>query len=178
MPRAKELLQQGKKEELWQMCCGFTDLSIDEFMAIQRRLLLEQIELLNRCELGRYIMNGAEPYSVDEFRERVPMTTYGDYCPALLEQREDILPVKPKLWIQTLGRSGEYPCKWVPISQRFWQEAGLNFSAIALLGSCREKGDVAFKDGSKLLNAAVMPPFLTGNVAFKIEEDLGFDSLW
>ena len=121
MPKAVELLQQGKTEEVWQRYCGFIDLSLEDFMKIQKRLLLEQLELLKKCELGRYIMNGVDPYTVEEFREQVPMTTYIDYCPALLEQREDILPAKPKLWIQTSGRSGEYPHKWVPISERFWQ---------------------------------------------------------
>ncbi|MFC2021466.1 GH3 auxin-responsive promoter family protein [Chloroflexota bacterium] len=177
MPKALELLQQGKTDELWQRCCGFIDLSIDEFMVIQRRLLLEQIDLLKKCELGRYIMNGADPYTVDEFRESVPMTTYGDYCPALLEQREDILPEKPKLWIQTLGRSGEYPRKLVPYSERFWEEAGLNFNAVAVFGSCKEKGDIVFKDGFKMLYAMGQPPYLTGNVAHKLEEEIGFEFL-
>ncbi len=177
MPKAIDLLQQGRTEEVWQRCCGFIDLSVDEFMAIQQRLLLEQLELLKKCELGRYILNGADPYTVDEFRERVPMTTYIDYCPALLEQREDILPAKPKLWVQTLGRSGEYPRKWVPFSEKFWEEAGLNFNAIAIFAACKERGDIAFKNNFKLLYAMGQPPYLTGNVAYKIEEELGFEFL-
>ncbi len=177
MPKAVELLQQGKTEELWQKCCGFIDLSIDEFMAIQQRLLLEQLGLLKRCALGRYIINGANPYTVEEFREQVPMTTYADYCPGLLEQREDILPAKPILWIQTSGRSGEYPHKWVPMSERFWQEAGQDFSALAIFGACKERGDIPFKNGFKLLNAAAQPPYLTGTGAYKLEEELGFEFL-
>jgi len=177
MPRVAELLKEGKTEELWQRCCGFIDLSIDEFMAIQKRLLLEQLELLKRCELGRYIVNGANPYTVEEFREQVPMTTYADYCPVLLEQREDTLPAKPILWVQTSGRSGEYPHKWVPISDRFWEEAGQNFSAIAFFGACKERGDIPFKNGVKLLHAMAQIPFLTGTIAYKLEEELGFDFL-
>ena len=96
MPKTIELLKEDNYEELWQKCCGFIDLTMDEFMTIQKRLLLEQLELLKRCELGRYIMNGANPYTVEEFQEQVPMTTYADYCPYLLEQREDILPAKVK----------------------------------------------------------------------------------
>ena len=119
-----ELLKQGQTKELWQKCCGFIDLSIDEFMTIQRSLLLEQLELLQKCGLGRQLLNGAEPHTVEEFIEQVPMTTYIDYCPALLDKREDILPAKPKLWIQTSGRSGEYPHKWVPVSEKYWEEAG------------------------------------------------------
>ena len=177
MSRVAELLREGKTEELWQRCCGFIDLSMDEFMAIQKRLLLEQLELLKKCELGRYIVNGANPYTVEEFREQVPMTTYADYCPVLLEQREDTLPAKPILWVQTSGRSGEYPHKWVPISDRFWEEAGQNFSAIAFFGACKERGDIPFKNGVKLLHAMAQTPFLTGTIAYKLEEELGFEFL-
>jgi hypothetical protein len=55
MPTVKELLRTGHKEELWQMCCGFLDLTIEQFMSIQKRLLLEQIELLNASAIGRKI---------------------------------------------------------------------------------------------------------------------------
>ena len=53
MATAGELFKQGRYGELWQRCCGFIDLSLEDFMQIQRRLLLEQLELLKRCELGR-----------------------------------------------------------------------------------------------------------------------------
>ncbi len=177
MPQVSELLKEGRTEELWQKCCGFIDLSIDEFMAIQNRLLLEQLALLKRCELGQSIVNGADPYTVEEFRERVPMTTYADYCPALLEQREDILPAKPLLWVQTSGRSGEYPHKWVPVSDKFWEEAGQNFSAIALFAACKERGDIPYKNGDKMLHAMAKIPCLTGTIAYKMEEELGWEFL-
>ncbi len=104
-----ELLKQGRNEEVWQQCCGFIDLSLADSMTIQRRLLLEQMELLKRCELGRYIMNGANPHTVEEFRKRVPLTTYDDYAPYLLNKRENALPRKPALWQYTSGKSVEYP---------------------------------------------------------------------
>ena len=177
MTTSYELLSQGRKEELWQMCCGFLDLSLDQFMAIQKQLLLEQIEVLKRCKLGKKIMGGVKPQTVEEFRRQVPLTTYADYCPELLERREDGLPAKPLLWVQTSGRSGEYPYKWVPMSNRFWQEAGLDFSAVAILSSCKEKGDITFGKNFKMLHAATPTPYLTGNVAHKLAEDLGFNFL-
>jgi hypothetical protein len=120
MPKIKELLKQGKYDELWQTCCGFIDLTLDQFMAIQKELLLEQIELLKRCELGKKIMHGATPSSIEEFRKQVPFTKYTDCCPELLQKREDCLPMKPTAWAHTSGKSGEYPFKWVPVSQRMW----------------------------------------------------------
>jgi len=72
MSTASELWWQGRIDEIWKQCCGFIDLSIEDFMNIQRRLLLEQIQLLNGCELGRKVMRGARPRSVEEFRALVP----------------------------------------------------------------------------------------------------------
>ena len=70
MPTIAELYRQGRNEELWQMSCGFTGLNLEQFMAVQKRLLLEQLELLNRCPLGEKIMRGAKPRTVEEFREQ------------------------------------------------------------------------------------------------------------
>jgi len=177
MSKVNELLREGRYEDLWQLCCGFIDLSIDQFMTIQKSLLLEQIELLKKCALGRRIFRGAMPNSVEEFRRQVPLTTYTDYCPDLLEKREDVLPAKPIRWIQTSGKGGEYPFKWVPITERFWEEAGLNFTAIAIFGSCNRRGEVLLKPGMKLLYAAAQPPFLTNAVAHRLAEDVSFQFL-
>ena len=177
MSKVNELIKQKRSSELWQMCCGFLDLNIDQYMAIQKQLLLEQIELLKHSQLGRKIMRGAMPNSIDEFRKQVPITTYKDYCPELIEQRENVLPAKPERWVKTSGKSGEYPHKWIPITKKFWEEAGIDFSSIALLGSCSKKGEVMMKDGLKLLHAMAHQPYLTGNVATRLQEDIGFDYL-
>ncbi len=42
-----DLLKQGRKEEVWDRYCGFIDLSLAEFMGVQKRLLVEQIDLLS-----------------------------------------------------------------------------------------------------------------------------------
>jgi hypothetical protein len=78
MPTVLELLREGKNQELWEKCCGFINLTIEQFMTIQRRLLLEQIELLKDCKLGRQIMRGAKPRSLEEFRQKVPLTRYAE----------------------------------------------------------------------------------------------------
>lgn len=177
MPKAIDLLNEGRTRDLWQMCCGFIDLSTDEFMDIQNRLLVEQMRLLNTSQLGRKIMRDEHPESVDEFRSQVPLTTYADYCDDLLGQREDVLPAKPEFWIKTSGRSGEYPHKLVPVNRRFWEEAGKNFCAIGLFSSCNQAGEIRLKKGDRLLHAAAQAPFLTGTIAYKLEEELGLDFL-
>ena len=39
----EDKLKERKDWELWKEYCGFLDLTIEEFMAIQNRLMLEQI---------------------------------------------------------------------------------------------------------------------------------------
>lgn len=177
MSKVRELLRQGRNEELWQTCCGFLDLNLEQFMSIQKRLLLEQIELLKNCELGRKVMRGAMPETVEEFREQVPLTTYADYCPELLEQREDVLPAKTAVWMHTSGRSGEYPFKWIPVSCRFWEEVGPVYSSLGILAGCEERGHIPFGEGIKLLHAIAPAPYMLGTSAYKISEDLGIEFL-
>jgi len=171
MPKAVELFRQGREEELWQMCCGFLDLNLEQFMTIQKRLLLEQMRLLSRCALGKKIMRGARPETVEEFREQVPLTTYADYCPELAEQREDILPAKPALWVHTSGRSGEYPCKWVPITPAYHHELSIVTYGIAILSCCKERGDFSqVKDYPKVVYLAAPRPYMSGALATIIQE--------
>ncbi len=162
MPSTLELLRQGRREELWQRCCGFIDLSIEEFMAIQRRLLLEQIELLKNCELGRQVMRGAMPNDVDEFRKMVPLTTYADYVPYLPEKMEDALPLPPVVWQRTSGRSSQFTCKWVPITRRLAEEMAPTFLAILLFSICKDRGDFSLNENEKFLYILAPPPYASG----------------
>jgi hypothetical protein len=173
VPRIRDLLRQGRHDEVWQMCCGFIDLSIDEFMNMQKSLLLEQIDLLKKCRLGRKVMHGAMPDTLEEFRTQVSLTTYKDYCPELLEQQENVLPAKVARWAHTSGKSGEYPFKWVPISERAWEEMGLLVFAAGIFGSCRKRGEVT-RTPSKFLYATAPAPYTTGIVAQYCKEELGF----
>ena len=178
MTRPIDLLRQGRKEELWQMCCGFLDLNLEQFMAIQKRLLLEQIGLLKNCELGRKVMRGALPETIDEFREQVPLTTYGDYCPELSERKEDVLPAKPYAWVRTSGRSGEYDVKWVPLSETFTCEYEKVCGAVALLAFCQGRGDVSrIKEHLKFLYTVGPAEYISGYTASVMERTIGYDLL-
>jgi len=164
--RAVELLQQGRSEELWQMCCGYLKLSMEQFMAIQKRLLLEQMKLLNGCTLGRKIMRGAEPETVEEFREHVPLTTYADYCPELSDKREAPLPADPVFWVHTSGRSGDYPCKWIPMTRAFAEELSTIMYGIGMLSSCKDWGDTSQLNGRPKIVYTVAPrPYMSGTMA-------------
>lgn len=177
MSKIKDLIQKHKYEELWQTSCGFIDLSLNEFMDIQKWLLEEQLGLLNNCELGKKVMRGAKPQTIEEFRRDVPLTTYIDYCPELLEKREDVLPAKPLYWIHTSGKSGEYPFKWVPISQRMWDELGPIACATRLFLHAKHKGDVNIKKNVRLLNATAPMPYASGLIAYKCAEEFNYKYL-
>ena len=82
--RFQEKLHQYSKEEIWEEYCGFLTLTSEEFMSIQKRLLLEQIELWCSSGIGQSILKGKCPHTIDEFREMVPLTTYEDYASTLL----------------------------------------------------------------------------------------------
>jgi len=177
MIRPIDLLRQGRKEELWQMCCGFIDLSLEQFMAIQERLLLEQIGLLRNCELGRKVMHGAMPETVEEFREQVPLTTYSDYLPELAEQREDVLPAKPAMWVRTIGKPGEYNFKWVPLAPGFLYEFERVAGGVGLLASCNPQGDFLVKEHLKTLATMASRQYGSGMVGYMIKQALGCDFL-
>jgi len=178
MTTVKELLRTGRKEDLWQMCCGFLDLSIVQFMSIQKRLLLEQIELLNASVIGRKIFKGTIPQDVEEFRKRAPLTTYQDYCPELSEKRDDAMPLKPLLWQHTSGRSAEYPfkwesIKWVPVTQRMCEEIAAIGAGLAILASCKNKGDVSSMNrGAKFIYAVAPRPYTSGTYAYIATEEV------
>ena len=162
MSKEAELIVQGKSEELWQRCCGFIDLNLEKVMKIQRRLLLEQIGLLKKCKLGRSIMRGANPRTVEEFREQVPLTTYADYEPFLLTKNERALPGKAMFWQHTSGRSGEYPFKWIPVTARQFEEVRALLFACLTFSCCKRKGEIGYKRNDKFLYALAPPPYTTG----------------
>ncbi len=166
MPKAIELHREGRDDELWQMCCGFLSLSVSDFMDIQKRLLLEQLELLNNSKLGEKIMRGSKPKTVEEFRRMVPLTTYKDYCPELIEKREDVLPSKPTLWAHTSGRSGEYPYKWVPLTDDYALELSKVLYGIGMISCARDWGDTSrIPRKIKLLYCVAPRPYISGTFA-------------
>ena len=178
MTRPIDLLRQGRKEELWQMCCGFIDLSLEQFMVIQKRLLVEQIGLLKGCELGRKMMRGAMPETVEEFREQVPLTRYGDYLPELAQKREDVLPAKVARWTRTSGKTGEYDVKWVPMSEDFLSEYEKVACGIAIFTACHSRGDVSqVKEHQKTIYTVGPPEYGSGLLCSLIQRALGYDML-
>ncbi|MFC1967621.1 GH3 auxin-responsive promoter family protein [Chloroflexota bacterium] len=161
----------GSQKEAWDKYCRFLDFDVDEFMAVQNKLLMEHIELLAKCELGRALMGDKAPKSPDEFRSIVPLTDYSFYEPFLANKREDALPVKPYDWVCTSSSGGVR--KWVPVSPGLFDAMMYAGIAVFIIGTAVERGKFSLRPGDKLFGAAPPPPYCSGfslkNVAMKYE---------
>jgi hypothetical protein len=157
-----DLLSKGRHQEVWDRYCGFLDFDVSQYMSVQNHLLAEQLELFAPSELGRAMFRGAKPRNIHELREVAPLTTYSDYVSTLGERNEDVLPVKPKIWIRTSGRSGYYSTKWVPFTEAGARAAGIAAAAPVLAGAAKRKGDVRMKPDDVLLHTVAPAPYASG----------------
>lgn len=148
--------------ELWQRYCGFLDLSISEFMDIQKELLMDEIERVADSTLGKKIMGDKKPESVEEFRRMVPITTYEDYEPYLSERREDVLAIKPELWWHSSGRSGKF--KWIPNCSEYLDRIAHISIATLILATAKNKGEINVSPGFRFLMLLPPAPYTSGAI--------------
>ncbi len=139
-------------------------------MKIQKRLLMEQIDLLSKCELGKKIMGSKTPKSVEEFRKNVPLTTYEDYAPYLSKKREDVLPEKPYVWCRTTGKTGMH--KWAPYTKKMYKDMGEIFVAELILATSKKKEDFLLNEGDSVLYCVAPPPYTSGVAYRSLAEEL------
>lgn len=160
MTREDELFNSLGKRELWKRYCGYLDYSVDDFMAVQTKLLMKQINLVAESTLGKKIMNGQTPKTVDEFRQTIPLTRYDDYEPYLSQKQEEALAVKPIDWCHSSGRGGRF--KWMPYTSQAADVACKNFVGYLLLASARQKGEVRIRPRQRILYNLAPRPYLSG----------------
>lgn len=158
----EEKLRKLPAAAVWQEYCGFLSLSLPEYMQIQRRLLLEQISLMSRCELGRRFFGGTPPKTVEEFRTRVPLTTFGDYADVLLTQKEELLPAKPVVWLRTTWEGGDFPAKCAPYSESMLETYKRNILGAMLLSTSSGPARFRVRPGSRVLYSLAPMPYPTG----------------
>ena len=158
----KEKLRKESPEEIWQEYCGFLDLSMEEYMQIQKSLLMEQIKLLSSSKLGKRLMKGSIPQSVEEFRRSVPLTHFEDYADTLLLKREDDLPAKPVVWLETTWEGGEFPRKCAPYSKGMLDTYTRNMLSIVVLSAATRKGQYRVRERGKILYTLAPMPYPTG----------------
>ncbi|MFH2039888.1 MAG: hypothetical protein ABIJ65_10675, partial [Chloroflexota bacterium] len=136
MTSSLKLIEEGRKDELWNKHCGYVNLSMQEFMDIQNRLMLEQIKLLGASNLGKHFMGPDTPASVEEFRRVMPLTRISDYDNLLCDKSDENLPVKPYVWARTSGRTSDIKTEWLPYSRQFYDHLSDSVIAAMLMSSC------------------------------------------
>lgn len=170
MSSTSELIKQNQKEQVWSRYCGHFDLSIDEFMQIQERLLFEQFDILEDSAIGKKFFGKKHPKTIDEFRKKVPFTTYDDYVDFLLAKDESLLPKAHYRWCHTSGRSGKYDFKWVPYTDRMYERFGeITFTAM-ILSAAKYKGDINFKLNDALLLGTAPVPYASGYASRALDD--------
>jgi phenylacetate-coenzyme A ligase PaaK-like adenylate-forming protein len=158
------------KNKIWQRYCGFLDLSLNEFMEIQNRLLMEQIGLVSDSLLGKKIMRGNKPQNVNDFRRLVPITTYEDYEPYLSQKQDDSLSEKPLFWCHSSGRRGKF--KWIPYTERAIEVITKRAFALFLLASAHSKGDINVRPGCRILLILPPRPYMSGSTLHYVSKRL------
>ena len=169
---SRQLLEEGRREDLWTKHCGFFNLKPDEFMEVQKRLLLEQIILLQNSEIGKKLLGETPPGSVEEFRSKVPLTTYTDYEEYFDHQNEAVLPVKPFVWARTSGRTSLKGPKWIPYTKTMYDRLGEMTVGAMLLASASYTGDVKLEPNDKFLLATAPPPYVSAFVSRSAQEQM------
>ncbi len=171
MSNATELLRKGQVDLIWTKYCGFLDLNIKEFMEIQERLLMEQVELIYRSKIGRKLVPKL-PTSIEEFRQIVPITSYEDYEMYFDEQREDVLSQEIHSWAHTSGRSGRL--KWIPYTKDAYLRLGERVMSGVLLASARFKGDIRLRERDVLVYNTPPRPYISGLALRALSEQFNF----
>jgi hypothetical protein len=164
----EEYFRNLSQRELWQRYCGFLDLSIERFMAIQTELLLDQIERVSNSTIGKKIMNNSKPISVEDFRRSVPLTTYDDYEPYLSERQEDALGEKPITWCHSSGRGGSF--KWIPYTSVFMNNLIKRILSVLILAATKEKGRINISPSLRLLSITPPEPYASGYVLKNLDQ--------
>lgn len=175
--RFQEKLHEYSKAEIWEEYCGFLTLTTEEFMDIQKRLLMEQMELWSSSALGQSILKGKKPTTIDEFRAMVPLTTYEDYAPILLSKQTKALPAEPVLWVQTTWEGGVHPIKVAPYTKGILDTFQHNVMSCLVLATSRKKGDFDISVTDHMLYALAPLPYVTGLLPLLCKEEIDIEFL-
>jgi hypothetical protein len=163
------MLKKKQQAAIWQEFCGFLDLPLEQYMEIQKRLLLEQLFLYRDCELSERILRGHQPQSVEEYRRVVPLTTYHDYADMLIPKREDTLPAKPVIWIETTWEGAQNPIKRAPYTQSMIDHHANTYLSAMILATSNKKGEFSLMSEDTFLFGFAPLPFFTGIAPLAIE---------
>ncbi|MCL5274772.1 MAG: GH3 auxin-responsive promoter family protein [Chloroflexi bacterium] len=159
--KTSDLIRNGELERAWQRHCGFLDLTTDEFMQIQWRLLQEQFVIANQGRLWQTLFPGAASIEhITKFRQATPLTTYNIYAELLAGKPEDILGRPIVAWARTSGRGGQP--KWAPYTREAYLQLGMSSVASHILSTARSRGDINVRPNDIVALNLPARPFLSG----------------
>lgn len=173
----QDKLRNREYDRIWQEYCGFLDLDMEEYMNIQNRLLMEQMQLWCNCPLGQKILKGRHPKTIEEFRQMVPLTTYEDYADVLLLKKEEMLPDQPIIWIQTTWEGGRHPIKVAPYTKGMLQTYKNNVLASMMLSTSTKKGQFDIEEADTFLYALAPLPYTTGLIPLALTDEIDVEFL-
>ena len=158
-------------ETAWRRFCGFLEFSRDASLDVQRRLLRDQICLVKDSPVGQRFMSAMQHDTVDEFRRRVPLTTYADYADLLEPDAPARMSSNGYMWAYTATGPGNG--KWVPYTARGYERVLDNVMAAMLLAAAAWPGRVAIRPGDVAMYNVPPRPYLSGLAAFGMAERFG-----
>ena len=173
----EEKLTNQEYDRIWQEYCGFLDLDMESYMRIQRRLLEEQIRLWSSSPLGQKILKGRTPSNVEEFRSMVPLTTYEDYADVLLLKKEDMLPDKPIIWLQTTWEGGKHPIKVAPYTNAMLETYKNNIITCLMMATSKGRGSFDISIGDTFLYGLAPLPYITGLIPLGLQDQFHMEFL-
>jgi len=176
MKNLKQMLLDEDYQKIWKAYLGFLDLTLDEFMEIQERLLLEQVDLLSKSKLGKKLL-GTNIKNMADFRKKVPLTTYEDYAETLLNKRSEDLPSEPLHWVQTTWTGGDKPIKLAPYSKVMVEEHTKMFLSALILSTSKKRGHFNLKNKDRFLYGMAPLPYLTGFAPYILKNEIDFEYL-
>lgn len=173
----QDKLRKQDYDKIWNSYCGFLDLNIEEYMVIQNRLMKEQMNLWSSCDLGKSILKGKMPRTIEDFRQMVPLTTYDDYADILLQKRSSSLPDSPIIWIETTWEGGKHPVKVAPYTRSMLDVYRNNVTACLILSTSDEKGKFDVESTDKFLYGLAPLPYATGLFPLALGEEIDIQFL-
>jgi hypothetical protein len=137
----------------------------------------EQIRLWSNSGIGKSFLGEKKDLTIDEFRNEVPLTTYGDYADILLSKKSDMLPQEPVMWLQTTWEGGKHPLKLAPYTEGMLETFKNNLMSVSTISSCDETKKTKLRNGDRVLFGLAPLPYVTGLFPLVFEEEIDFKFL-
>ena len=163
MDDALRLFRERGPAALWERTLGFLDYDLEQAMDVQRAGMEATLAWLPTVPLGRQLLGDRPPRTIEEFRERVPITGYDPYESTLGQKDDTSIGGAPVSWIRTSGRTRANP-KQIPLPQARFDEMNWVTTGIFMLSAARERGDVRLKPGARILNMTAPAPYGSGTI--------------